>query len=302
MENVQLELSNRKQSLSRELGKLDEEIKAWLNYQQGSRCRYRSNIIENLDAAHTLVQKVIIPRGAIAVNSVKLSAYGHKFRAYESSSEAGGDDPFSTEETTPNSVTSGAAAPEVTGAATPDNTTSSQWTGNTDSGGSSHTHTVSINTPYAGRRLHRVSLPNRFLADGGDDYFNTSSGNSHSHTYGSGHTHTNQPASHVHSISHTHTVSYTAHSHQVNVPNHTHNLSYAIYEAASATAKISLTITDPARNDHSIGELGTGTFSKEDLELKEYFTMIGVYTFTFSADGLARITSIVVCDLVIEPE
>jgi len=90
--------------------------------------------------------------------------------------------------------------------------------------------------------------------------------------------------------------------HSVTLSNHTHDLVYAIYEEASATAEISLVITDPLGNNHSIGSLGSGEFVKEDLQLKEYFTMTGVYTFTFSADGLARITSIVVCDLVIEPE
>jgi len=86
------------------------------------------------------------------------------------------------------------------------------------------------------------------------------------------------------------------------VPNHTHDLAYAIYEEASAEADVSLVVTDPAGVPHNVGSLGSGEFSKENLELKEYFTMIGVYTFTFSADALARITSIVVCDLVIEPE
>ena len=89
-ETVQLELSNRKRSLSSELGKMDEEIKAWLKYLQGCRCRYRSNILDNLDATHTLIQKVIVPRGVIAINGVKLSAYGHKFRAYESGAAGGG--------------------------------------------------------------------------------------------------------------------------------------------------------------------------------------------------------------------
>ena len=299
-ETVQLELANRKSRLSDELAKLDEEVKAWLRYQQGCRCRYRSNILDALDATHTLIQKVIIPRGVTAINSVKLSAYGHKFRAYESSSEAGGGGLIQTEDTTPDAVTSGAAAPEVTGATTPANTDSSTWTGDTNSGGAAHTHSIGIGTPNSGLALHRV--PGEFRCAGADSYFTTSYENSHNHSYGSGHTHTNQPASHNHSISHTHLITYTGHSHQVNLPNHTHDLSYAIYEAASASAAVSLTITDPDGVPHNIGSLGSAEFSKENLELKEYFTMIGVYTFIFSADDLARITSIVVCDLVIEPE
>jgi len=301
-EAVTLELANRKHRLSDELVKIDDEIKAWLRYQQGCRCRYRSNILDALDSTHTLIQKVVIPRGVIAINSVKLNAYGHKFRAYESSSEAGGDDPFDTEETTPDSVTSGAAAPEVTGATTPDNTTSSTWTGNTNSGGVAHTHSVSISTPNTPNIGTLQRSLGSFLCSGGNSYFWTSLANPHSHIYGSGHTHTNQPASHTHTISHTHTVNYTAHSHQVNVPNHTHDLAYAIYEESSASVAVSLVVTDPDGVPHNVGSLGSGEFSKEDLELKEYFTMIGVYTFTFSADGLARITSIVLCDLVIEPE
>jgi len=330
-ETVQLELSNRKQSLSSELGKMDEEIKAWLRYQQGCRCRYRSNILDNLDATHTLIQKVIVPRGVIAINSVKLSAYGHKFRAYESGAAGGGAESIQTSDTQPPAVTSEGPSNNNSGDANNKDGTTAAATGNTGSE-SSHVHSLFYpqytwggaggwdqhcwqNLPSQGGKIAYVmdnwsgwcrlmceegGLPSRPPEQGGAGEYQPSSHSDHSHTLS--HTHSCPGILHNHSIIHTHLVPGSSHTHSVTLSNHTHDLVYAIYEEASTTANISLVITDPAGNNHDIGSLGSGEFAKEDLQLKDYFTTIGVYTFTFSADGLARITSIVVCDLVIEPE
>jgi len=306
METVQLEVANRKRRLSDELGQLDEEIKAWLRYQQGCRCRYRSNILDALDSTHTLIQKVIIPRGVIAINSVKLSAYGHKFRAYESGAEAGGAD-YITSEPSTMSVTTDNGNKANTDSTTPANTTTSQPTPSSTGNESGHTHRVVWNYTTSTYYLMYVdpSIPriystfNENLELKAQTY--TSQGDV-AHQHGCDHTHSAQGAQHCHGMEHLHQVPGSSHRHDVQLEDHVHSLIYAIYEAATASAAVSLTIKDPAGNDHNVGSLGSGEFAKEDLELKEYFTMIGVYTFTFSADALGRITSIVVCDLVIEPE
>jgi len=305
-ETVQLELANQRKRLGDELSKLDEEVKAWLRYQQGCRCRYRSNILDALDATHTLIQKVIIPRGVIAINSVKLSAYGHKFRAYESGAAAGGAE-YVTSDPSTMSVTTDSGTRDKTDLTTPANTDTSQPTPSETGYESGHTHRVVWNytTSTYSKMYVDPSVP-KLYSDSADAMelkaqTYTSEGDVN-HQHGCDHTHQAQGATHQHAMDHTHQVPGSSHSHDVELQNHTHNLIFAIYEAASASAAISLTIKDPAGNDHNIGSLGSGEFSKENLELKEYFTMIGVYTFTFSADGLGRITSIVVCDLVIEPE
>ena len=83
---------------------------------------------------------------------------------------------------------------------------------------------------------------------------------------------------------------------------HTHNLTFGIYEAASATAQISLVITDPDGAPHDLGVLGSGEFAKEDLEVTEHFSKTGVYTFTFSSDALGRVRSIVFAQIYVEPD
>jgi len=513
-EKVQLELLNRKRGLSEELAVMEEEIKAWLRYQQGCRCRYRSNIVDNLDATHTLIQKVIIPRGVIAINSVKLSAYGEKFKAYETGTPESGGSTVPSGSTAPPSVTtSGPSIEETFAEYLPQQNTQgpspsssgsedahlhhiyarvyatvhfscgfddlNDWDegagGSSGGGGSvsvaSNIVSIAVYAPSGGTYCKYISSKNTYgwdslnveyritlhslptpgsgkylefwlflsptktttadpftladyfaigirrnsdgslsryvMRDGSVLWSDTnnnsptsdvpdwmtmklirSTGNmycyfcvarsplyyaalnlggapyiyliaktddtvsrtvqakkalkwqvdsedaqpaysmrwsfaesrlltkfwsdtpiptktddpksSHKHTLS--HTHPIPGQSHSHGMDHTHIVPGSSHLHSVTLSDHVHDLTYAIYEAASATAAVNLTITDPAGNNHNVGNIGTGLFTNEDLELKEYFTMIGVYTFIFSADALARITSIVVCDLVIEPE
>ena len=260
--------------------------------------RYRSNIIDNLDASHSLKQLIVVPEETVAIYKAELHVFGEKYRAYESMLAGGGGELLTSETTIPPSVTSGSASNVYSGFTTPSDTESSDWVGNTDSGGAAHTHSVAISTPNAGRALHRT--PGSFLvASGADTYFLTSSGNPHSHTYGVGHTHTNQPAVHCHTMDHFHQVSGSQHSHQVNVPDHSHESVAGIYEPASAAAEVYLALKDPDGVETDLGSLGSGEFETE-LELQDYMMKKGVYTLTFTADAVARLASIMFCTVFLE--
>jgi len=135
-------------------------------------------------------------------------------------------------------------------------------------------------------------------AQGGQ--FLTTSTNAHTHPMP--HTHNISFSSHTHGMDHTHQVPGSTHSHQVDIPNHTHVLNFGIYEALSATANISLKIVDPDNQETNLGVIGTGEFAKEAWDLTQYFTKKGNYQLVFSADGAARVRSMVFMQPFILPE
>jgi len=298
-EKVEVEVASSRRKLSSELKDLFQRTRTWSKYPQGFMSRYRSNIIDNFDASHSLKQLIVVPEETVAIYEANLHVFGKKYRAYESMLAGGGGELLTSEATIPPSVTSGSASNVNSGFTLPSDTESSDWVGNTDSGGAAHTHSVSISSPYAGNRLHRVNLPNRFLCDGVDTYFLTSSGNPHSHTYGVGHTHTNQPAVHCHTMDHFHQVPGSSHSHLVQVPNHLHESMAGIYEPAAAEAEVFLMLKDPDGVETNLGSLGSGEFEVE-LELQDYMMKKGVYTLIYTADSVARVSSIMFCTVFLE--
>jgi len=299
-EKIEVDVASRRRKLSGELKDLFQRARTWSKYPQGFMTCYRSNIIDNLDGSHSLKQIIVIPEETVAIYKADLHVFGKKYRAYESQLAGGGGDLLTSEATIPDSVTSGSPSNTNTGFTTPDATTSSQWTGNTGAPSSSHTHSLPVyQYGYYGKDL--THLGGILYTLGGDDYINLSEGGSHYHSFGSGHTHTNQPALHCHFMEHTHLAPGSLHSHLVNVPDSVHDTVAGIYEPAAAEAEVSLTLKDPDGVETDFGSLGSGEFETE-LELQDYMMKKGVYTLTFTADGVARVSSILFCTVFLESD
>jgi len=239
---------------------------------------------------------IVIPEEVVAIYKAELHVFGKKYRAYESQLVGGGGDLVTSEATIPDSVTSGSASNPNTGFTTPDSTTSSTYTGDTGIPSVAHAHTVGIYSGFEGKPLTHFG-PGLYTL-GSSDYINVGGEGSHSHNYAS-HTHSNQPATHCHNMEHTHLVEGSSHSHTVNVPNHIHYTMPGIYEPAAAEAEVFLTLKDPDGVEIDLGSLGSGEFDAE-LELRDYMMKKGVYTLIYTADGIARLASIIFCTVFLE--
>jgi len=300
-EAVELELVNAKHDLaSFFLGKKDK-AERWGRSPQGSCCIYQTNHQENVDAALSCIHKLVIPPNA-KINHIRIWCYGEKFRSYEKGIEAKAPNTVTSEATIPPNVTSGASNPNTSSATTP-TTVTSAVSNPTSTASQDHTHTLQIKGYGAGLwddALYITSGHGLTTYDEGGSITTSSGGGAHTHS--ANHKHTCPGSVHTHNMPHTHQVPGSTHKHDVNMIAHSHDLTFGIYEAASATAQISLIITDPDGNPHNLGVLGTGEFAKEDFEVTEYFSKTGVYTFTFSSDALGRVRSIVFAQVYLEPD
>jgi len=308
-EDVTLELVNAKHDLADFFIDLRDKAEKWGRSPQGSACLYQSNLQENVDAFKACIHKLVIPPNS-KVNHIRIWCYGEKYRTYETGAAAGGGTVVSSETTTPPVTTSGASNPNTTANAAPPSETSGPSSPDTSLAESAHSHNIKV-VPTSNPATISSNRPDAYIefwADPGEWYLPAGinvivevPNAAHSHDLAS-HTHIVFGTVHQHGMVHTHTVAHTAHTHDVTYPDHTHSIVFGIYEAASATAQISLVIKDPDGNDHNVGVLGSGEFAKEDLEVTEYFSKTGVYTLTFSADALGRVRSIVFAQVYLEPD
>jgi len=303
-EDVELELLNAKHDLADMFLSRRDNVEKWGRSPQGSCCIYQSNIQENVDASKACIHKLVIPPNA-KINHVRIWCYGEKYRCYETGIEAGGAVEVSTEATAPGPVTSGSSSKTTNDATTPETQSSSVDDILTGSE-TAHTHSLTVfgytTGAYQTYQRPRIGGSTEDLIYNMVDirgHYHVGGGTSHNHTMA--HTHIAYGVSHQHGMLHTHQVDLT-HTHNVSIDDHVHDLAFGIYEAASATAQISLVITDPDGTPHDLGVLGTGEFAEEDLEVTEYFSKTGVYTFTFSSDALGRVRSIVFTQIYVEPD
>jgi len=314
VESVGLQLSQRAERLDDAVRRIAEELRSFDRYPQGFYFVYESSLNDNLDATHSLIHKLNVPLDTWILDAVKVWIYGEKYRANVQGLASGGGTVVTSEATIPATVTSGDPSPATTGNTTPSQTTSGAPSiANTSISG--HRHAVNITcmwiasadecwlvTGYyilgvpAGTGHKNFNGPSG--AQGGQ--FLTTSTNAHSHPMP--HLHNISFASHIHGMDHLHQVPGSAHSHQVDIPDHIHALNFGIYEAPSATANISLKIIDPDNQETNLGVIGTGIFSKEAWDLTQYFTKKGNYQLVFSADGPARVRSMVFIQPFILPE
>jgi len=307
-EAVEFQLVNAKHDLASFFLGLKDKAERWGRSPQGSCCIYQTNHQENVDASKACIHKLVIPPNA-KINHIRIWCYGEKYRSYEQGIEAKAPDTVTSEATIPPTVTSGASNPNTSSATTP-STVTSAVSNPTSSASEDHTHTLEVRGYGAGQWNEAIYIhPYPMLVtydQGGSvttdldwDHYDPKGG---PHVHSANHSHTCPGSVHTHNMPHTHNCPGSTHKHTVNMIAHSHDLTFGIYEAASTTAQISLIIKDPDGNNHDLGVLGTGEFSKEDLEVTEYFSKTGVYTFTFSSDALGRVRSIVFAQIYLEPD
>jgi len=316
LESVSLQLSQRGQRLDDAVRKIRDELKSFDRYPQGFTFIYESSINDNLDALHTLIHKLNVPKDTWIMDLVKVWIYGEKYRAYGKQAAAGGGTVVSSEFTLPPTVTSGASSKNTDDAATPPAVTSSSSNVTTSVGEQAGTAKLDVYPNQPGgipvlqtKQIDAGLTHNQFQrgSGSGDLTFNMIQlPGGHAHRIGDPatytHYHTIPGGTHGHGMDHTHEVLGASHIHIVNVPNHTHSLVFGIYESPTATANISLKIVDPDNQETDLGVIGTGIFSKEAWDLTQYFTKKGNYQLIFSADGVARIRSMVFMQPFIQPE
>jgi len=301
LETVSLQLSQRAERLDDAVRNIGEQLRSFDRYPQGFYFIYESSINDDLDATHTLIHKLEVPKDTWIMDLVEVWIYGEKYRAYATGAASGGGSLETSEATIPPAGTSGDPSP-----ATTENAAGSEVT----TGGPSSTTTSSTS------HSHKFLAPNgthwqqywqsglTYFFDGSGAASTTvSTGETVLHTHDIQHTHSVPGSSHSHPMDHTHQVPGSSHSHQVGpFPTHVHDLIFGIYEAPSATANVSLKIVDPDNEETNLGVIGTGEFSKEAWDLTQYFTKKGNYQMIFSADGPARIRSMVFMQPFIQPE
>jgi len=297
-EDVSLELLNAKHDLADYFIGLKDKVEKWGKSPQGSCCIYQSNLQENVDASKACIHKLVIPPNS-KINHIRIWCYGEKYRTYEVGLQGKAPDTVTSEATIPPTVTSGASNPNTSSATTPSSVTSAV-SNPTSSASQDHTHTIEVRG-YGTGTLPAVGISGNTLRCNEGGSLTTSSGGG-AHTHSANHTHTCPGSVHTHDMPHTHNCPGSAHSHDVQMIAHSHDLNFSIYEAASATAQISLVITDPDGTPHNLGVLGAGEFAKEDFEVTDCFSKTGVYTLTFSADALGRVRSVVFAQVYLEPD
>jgi len=310
LETVRLQLSQRAERLDDAVRKIGEELKSFDRYPQGFTFIYESSINDNLDATHTLIHKLNVPRDTWIMDAVKVWIYGEKYRAYGKQAASGGGTVVSSEFTLPDTVTSGASSKSTDDNATPPVVTSGPSSLTTVSGESAGTAKIDVYANAPGglpklmtRQVDAGLAHNQFQRE-------TGTGNitfnmvqlSGGHAHQMEHYHSIPGGLHCHGMDHTHQVIGASHLHSVELPDHLHDLVFGIYEPASATANVSLKIIDPDGVETDLGVIGTGEFSKEAWDLTQHFEKKGNYQLVFSADGSARIRSMVFMRPFIQPE
>jgi len=291
LETVRLQLSQRAERLDDAVRKIGEQTRSFRRYPQGFYFIYESSINDNLDDTHTLIHRLNIPQDTWIMDLVKVWIYGEKYRAYAKGAASGGGSVETSEATVMSPVTEGPSTPNTDAAAGNQVTTGGPSSTTTSS--TSHQHKFLAGSGTHKQQYYQAGLLYFFDGSGALSYY-VSSGETVLHTHDIQHTHSVPGSSHSHPMDHSHQVPGSSHSHQVGpFPTHVHDLIFGIYESPTATANVSLKIVDPDNEETNLGVIGTGEFSLEAWDLTEYFTKIGNYQLVFSADGPARVRSMV---------
>jgi len=300
VESVNLQLSQRLETLGDASRKISETLRSFDRYPQGFNFIYESSINDNLDSSHTLIHKLNVPQDTWIMDAVKVWIYGEKYRAYAKGAASGGGSLETSEATIMSPVTGGPSTPNTQAGAGNQVTTGGPSSTTTSS--TSHSHKFLAPNGTWWPIVYQSGLT-YLVDDSGAASATVSTGETVLHTHDIQHTHNVPGSSHSHGMDHTHQIPGSSHSHQIGpFPSHTHDLDFGIYEAPTATANISLKIVDPDNQETNLGTIGTGTFSKEDWDLTQYFTKKGNYQLVFSADAAARIRSMVFMQPFIQPE
>jgi len=233
---------------------------------------------ENLDNVHGYNSYVWVPEETYSIPIIKMHVYAEKFRAYETGAAAGGG-------TTQTSTTANWSHSHTV-------------TGQTAQNSGLHGHYLvggEENRTTGTHQLTATEMPvhsHGGVTVGGSSTDFAGGNGSHTHTYKDLYsTSTEMGGTHDHTVTGV-TSSEAAwnHSHSVTLPDHTHTISFGIYEEAIAGRTLSAKLYDPDGNLlHDFGVLVTGEGDIE-IDLKTYFATLkyGMYKLELSASGRLR--------------
>ena len=237
---------------------------------------------ENLDDTHGYTSYIWIPEETFKVDVMKLWVFSEKFRAYSKSALSGGASVVTSSVVTPNH-THNVTIPD-------------------------HTHNVAIGTKTStSSGSHNHIMFDGTITDPGDTEYKyvcggpvyikiKSSGQSTLYTYETVAAHNHNVAiGTVTSSSGGGTVVTSAsgggsHSHDVDIPDHTHDIDFGIYEEAITGRTLSAVLYDPDGNVlKDFGVILTGE-DNDTLDLSEYFATLkyGMYKVVLSASSRLR--------------
>jgi len=242
---------------------------------------------ENLDDTHGYTSYIWIPEETFKVDVMKLWVFAEKFRAYSKSALSGGA----------SVVTSSVTTPTHTHNVTIPNHTHDVSIGTkTSSAAGSHRHKVfDVGTTSTSPNLGRwVTYAN---ASGGDSTHvidSTVSESVYTREAAASHTHDVNIGTVTSASGGGTTVTSASgggsHSHDVDIPAHTHDIDYGIYEEAITGRTLSAILYDPDGNVlKDFGVILTGE-DNDTLDLSEYFATLkyGMYKVILSASSRLR--------------
>lgn len=245
------------------------------------------NRSDNVANGYPLIIRFYIDDQVNFIDKVFLRLTNENFRAYSTGAASGGG------------TTSGPSSSSTTSSTSQESRTSGASSSSTTSSGGSSTRTSSSSGGYSSSTGTRWSGSQTAIVTGvdypaGGSYPNNHVHSfildkiSHNHTFSvPNHTHTVDIPNHSHGMSHTHTFTIPGHSHGMshthNIPNHTHGITYGIYENDVTNNTVTIYVDGVQR---------ASTSSKNaSVNLSSWITTKGWHTVELRSTVLKRISA-----------
>jgi hypothetical protein len=278
------------------------------------------NRSDNVANGYPLIIRFYIDDQVNSIDKVFLRLTNENFRAYSTGAASGGGDTSgassssTTASSSETSRTSGASSSSTTASSSETSKTSGASSSSTTASGGSSTRTSSSSGSYSNTTGTRWSGSQTAIVTGinyaaGSDYPNAhvhsfildKISHNHSfsipnhthtvdiqdHSHGMSHTHSFTIPGHSHGMSHTHTFTIPGHSHGMNhthsIPNHTHDITYGIYENSATNNTVTIYVDGVQR---------ASTSSKDaSVNLSSWITTKGWHTVELRSTVLKRISA-----------
>ena len=296
---VTLTLDSARSDTAEELNEIRDKIGVHELYSQGATNMYSMQISDNADDKHPLVMRFYVPGNVLRINSCRISWQIERFRTYATMAASGGA----------STRTSASAGGATVSLPTKIVTTSASTGGPLAGEGASALYTEAnergLSTESVDGHTHTVQHAHNLNAH---THASFTSGPSPAVTVtvtpttsrNGGHAHDIE--SHTHKYSHWHLVTVTvnipamtfdleAHSHTVSIPEHTHELTYGVYEGSRA-GSITLVVDGVAVPAEAMGtdrELDVAAYLRKNDDGK--VTRGAWHEIEFTPDGITRITA-----------
>jgi hypothetical protein len=233
------------------------------------------NRSDNVANGYPLIIRFYIDDQVNSIDKVFLRLTNENFRAYSTGAASGGG------------ATSGASSSSTTASSSETSRTSgSSSASTTDSGGSS-TRTSSKAGSHSSSTSTRWSGDNQTVATGIDAASAAYPGR-HTHSFSvPDHSHSVTIQNHSHGMSHTHSFTIPSHSHGMahthTIPNHTHGITYGIYENNATNNTVTIYVDGVQRASTSTKDAS--------VNLSSWITTKGWHTVELRSTVLKRISA-----------